>query len=75
MVFPAIAFLLVKFYTQNLMGNPYILYAIAALLNLLIMRYFYHFKLSQSAQGVILITFLIAMVLLFSGNFKIGANN
>jgi len=74
MIFPVIAFLLVKGGMGNLINNkPFALYAVIVLLNLLIMRYFYHFRLTKSGQGVILITFLIAMFLLFSNNYKIGS--
>jgi len=73
MFFPIIAFLLIKYEMGNIIDNkPLALYAIAALLNLAIMRYFYHFKLTHSAQGVVLMTFLIAMILVFYGEFRIG---
>lgn len=72
MIFPAIAFLLVKFDVGNLINNkPFALYAVVAMLNLLIMRYFYRSGLTKTGQGIILITFLIAMLLLFLGGFKI----
>lgn len=72
MIFPAIAFLLVKFDMGNLINDkPLALYAVVAMLNLLIMRYFYRHSLTKTGQGIILITFLIAMLLLFLGGFKI----
>jgi hypothetical protein len=75
LIFPVIAFTLVKFGMGNLINNkPFALYGFVALLNLLIMRYFYHFRLSKSGQGVILVTFFILMFLLFSTGYKIGAS-
>jgi len=58
----------------NLINNkPFALYGLVALFNLLITRYFYHFRLTKTGQGIILITFLIAMFLLFLNNYKIGS--
>lgn len=69
---PIIVYLLIQFNIGNFINNkPFALYGLAVLLNLLIMRYFFHFELTRSAQGIIFITFVITMVLLFSGSFKI----
>ncbi|TCK85816.1 hypothetical protein C8N28_1133 [Albibacterium bauzanense] len=71
-VVPMIVYLLIQFNSGNFINNkPFALYGLAVLLNLLIMRYFFHFELTRSAQGVIFITFVITMALLFSGSFKI----
>jgi len=65
-VFPGTAFFLISQGMGDIVNdNPYSLYALAALLNLLILRYYYHFRLTKTAQGVILTTFIIAMVLAF----------
>ena len=72
MIAPVIAYLLTLFNMDSIINNkPLALYAIAVLLNLLLMRYFYHFKLSRSAQGVIFVTFIIALGVLFIADFKI----
>lgn len=42
------------------------LYVIAALINLLIVRYFYRKGLEQTARGVIFTTFILAMLLIFT---------
>ncbi|WP_257669356.1 hypothetical protein [Parapedobacter tibetensis] len=65
---PTAAHLLTLFTSWNMViGNKSLsLYVIAALINLLLMRFFYRNALEQSARGVILITFVAAMVLLFT---------
>lgn|GEM_PF-5445459 len=47
-------------------------YIIAALINLLLVRYYYRNDLSDSARGVVLITFIGTMVAVFLGNMNIG---
>jgi len=42
------------------------LYVIAALINLLVVRYFYRKGSEHAARGVILITFVLAMLLIFT---------
>ncbi|PPL01890.1 hypothetical protein [Parapedobacter indicus] len=42
------------------------LYVIAALINLFVVRYFYRKGLEKAARGVILITFVLAMLLIFT---------
>lgn len=70
-VFPGAAFFLIQQGMGNIInGNPYSLYALAALLNLLILRYYYHFRLTKTAQGVILTTFILAMILAFGDKLQ-----
>ena len=65
-IFPGTAFLLIQSGMGNIINNnPHTLYGLAALLNLLVLRYYYHFKLTKTAQGVILTTFILAMILAF----------
>lgn len=51
-----------------LADKPLAFFAVAGLVNLLIMRYFYHSHLSKSAQGVIISTFIALLILLFLAN-------
>lgn len=70
---PVIVYLLIHFNMGNLINNkPFTLYGIAVVLNLLMTRYFFYLQLTRNAQGIILITFIITMVLLFSGSLKIA---
>jgi len=66
-VAPAIAHLLTLFTSWNMMlGNkPLSLYVISALINLLLVRFFYRNALERSARGVVLITFVAALLLIF----------
>lgn len=74
LVAPIIAFVMSRF---NLIGidigsKSLSFYAIAALINLLLMRYYYRNEMENSARGIILITFMSAMAVLFFGDAKIG---
>jgi hypothetical protein len=46
--------------------KPLGLYVIAALINLFLVRYFYRRELEPTARGVLLITFALAMLLIFT---------
>ncbi len=46
-------------------------YVIAALVNLLLVRYYYRNELSNSARGVILITFIATMAAMLLGDFSL----
>ncbi|SEL79277.1 hypothetical protein SAMN05421740_11063 [Parapedobacter koreensis] len=46
-------------------GKPLGLYVIAALINLLFVRFFYRNGLERSARGVILVTFVSVLLLIF----------
>lgn len=63
---PLIAFLAGRFSEMPalLAANPLRVYAIAALFNLLLVRYFYRDGQDRSGQGVVLITFLGLLVLI-----------
>jgi len=52
--------------------KPLAVFAVAGLLNLLLIRYFYHFQLSKSAQGIVFSTFIALLFLLFLGNLQLG---
>ena len=64
-VCPTIAYVLVAFsalaWTN---GNPLGVYAVAALLNLVLVRYMYRNDGEKTAQGIILITFVALLILL-----------
>lgn len=69
---PAVAHLLTR-YTDwaGLVGGKEIsLYVISALLNLLLVRHYYRNTLENTARGIILITFVAAIVLLFTKNLS-----
>lgn len=73
LIAPVIAHLLTLFTSWNMaIGNKSLsLYVIAALINLLFVRFFYRNVLEKSARGVILITFLAAIVLIFTKNLSV----
>lgn len=65
---PIVAHMLTKFTSLSFPfgSKPLGLYVIAALINLLLVRYFYRKGLEQAARGVILITFVLALLLIFT---------
>ncbi len=65
---PLCAHVLTRFTTLSVpFGSKQLgLYVIAALINLLVVRYLYWKGLEQAARGVILITFVSAMLLIFT---------
>lgn len=73
MVFPVVAHVLTELTTWNLaIGNKELsLYVIAALANLLLVRYYYRNQLENTARGIILITFAAAIVLIFTKNISV----
>jgi hypothetical protein len=70
---PFVAHMLTVFTSWNLaLGNkPLSLYVIAALINLLLVRFFYRNALEKSARGVILITFVGVLLLIFVGKLSV----
>jgi len=68
MLAPTIAHIVTKFTSlPMLLGFKSLgLYVIAALINLLVVRYLYRKGFEQGARGVILITFVLAMLLIFT---------
>lgn len=67
LVFPAVAHLLTKGGGLDIFsGRPLALYVIAALLNLMLIRYGYRNAYEKSAQGIILVTFAATLILLFT---------
>jgi len=65
---PLGAYLLTRFTTLSSLieSKPLALYVIAALINLVWVRYFYRKGLEQTARGLILITFALGMLLAFT---------
>ncbi|MFC3200021.1 hypothetical protein ACFOET_20540 [Parapedobacter deserti] len=51
--------------------RPLGLYAVSALINLLLVRFFYRNTLEKSAHGVVLITFAAALWLIFTQNLSL----
>lgn len=67
LIAPFIAFIMSRFNLTGIdIGNKNLsFYVIAALVNLLLMRYYYRNEMGNSARGIILITFIAAMAVLF----------
>ncbi|SKB69735.1 hypothetical protein SAMN05660226_02735 [Parapedobacter luteus] len=64
---PAIAYVLTLWFDSQRItigDRPTALYVIAALINLLLVRFFYRNELERSARGVILVTFAAALLLI-----------
>lgn len=55
--------------------KPAILYAVALLFNLLLMRYYYKTGLSKSAQGIIFMTFIIVIFVVSLGHLSLGTDS
>lgn len=75
LIAPIIAVIMSRFDITGIdLGSKYLsFYVIAALINLLLMRYYYRNGMSNSARGIILITFLGAMAFLFYRGGNLGA--
>lgn len=73
LIAPLTAFVMSRFNLTGIdIGNKNLsFYVIAALLNLLLVRYYYRNEMTNSARGVILITFIGAMSVLFFSEVKI----
>ena len=71
---PLIAHILSKYTTlpEFFSSKPLALYVIAALINLIAVRYFYRKEQEQAARGVILITFALAMLLIFTTKLSLA---
>jgi len=68
LIFPAAAHMLTKSGSlDTLVGSkPLSLYVVAALINLVLIRYGYRNAYEKSAQGIILVTFAATLILLFT---------
>lgn len=62
---PAIAYLLRTFSSVGTTMHPLSLYVLAAAINLLLLRFLYRGGLDRIAQGVLLVTFLAVLFLIF----------
>lgn len=62
---PLAAYLLKLFSSLGTTMHPMSLYVIAATINLLLFRFFYRRSLDQSANGVLLVTFIAVLCLIF----------
>lgn len=73
LVMPLLAFTLTRWTDWALLiGNkPLSLYVIAALANLLLLRYFYRRGNENAARGVIMVTFLGALLLIFGQGLRV----
>lgn len=67
LIAPLIAFIMSRFNLTGIdIGSKNLsFYVIAALVNLLLMRYYYRNEMGNSARGIILITFMATMAVLF----------
>lgn len=67
LIAPLIAFIMSRFNLTGIdIGSKNLsFYVIAALVNLLLMRYYYRNEMGNSARGIILITFIATMAVLF----------
>jgi len=67
MIFPAAAYLLTCSPANTLInGKPLGFYAVAALINLLLVRHFFRSDGEQTAKGIILATFVAVLALLLT---------
>jgi len=68
LLMPAVAHILTKYTSLPFLigSKPLGLYVIAALINLLLVRYFYRNGREPMARGVILITFALVLLLIFT---------
>jgi len=62
---PVAARLLKAFTPLGTTMHPLSLYVIAAVVNILLVRFFYRRALERSAQGVLMITFVALLLLIF----------
>jgi len=69
---PVVAYLLKSFTALGTMTHPLTLYVIAALINLLLIRFFYRNALDRSAMGIVLITFIALLVLILIGKLSLA---
>lgn len=71
---PVAAHLLSQFTTwaRILGGKEISLYVIAALLNLLLVRYYYRNEMEKTGRGVVLITFVATIILIFTKNLSVA---
>lgn len=69
LLFPATAYLLTSSSAIALLnGKPLGFYAVAALINLLLVRHFFRNDGARTARGIILATFVALLALLFAQN-------
>lgn len=71
--FPLLAFVLTRWtdWAMAIGNKPLSLYVIAALLNLLLVRYFYRQGKDNAARGIIFITFIGVLLLIFVKGVRI----
>lgn len=62
---PVVSYLLKLFSPLGATMHPLSLYVVAAAINLLLVRFFYRRELDRSARGILLITFVAALFLIF----------
>lgn len=74
LIAPFIAFIMDQFNLTGIdIGDKNLsFYVIAALLNLILMRYYYRNEMGNTARGIILITFIGAMAVLFFRKAALG---
>lgn len=70
---PTVAYLLSNYtnWSSYFSNKPLSLYVLAALINLLLVRYFYKNDMENNARGIILITFIGVLVLIFTRQIHI----
>ena len=72
---PVLAFVSISMgVTPFVEHKPAILYAIALLVNLFLMRYYYGKGLSKTAQGIIFMTFIIVIFVVSMGQLNMGTD-
>ena len=71
---PVAAHLLTAFtnWAALLSGKDIALYVAAALANLLLVRYYYRHGMENTARGLILVTFVATIVLIFAKNLSVA---
>lgn len=73
---PLLAFVCISMgFTPFVEHKPTILYVMALLINLLLMRYYYGKGLSKTAQGIIFMTFIIVIFVVSMGQLNMGTNS
>lgn len=74
LVAPAVAHLLSMFtnWATLIGGKEISIYVVAALVNLLVVRYYYRHAMENTARGIILITFVATLALIFVKNLSVA---
>ena len=73
-VAPLVAYLLngYSLLTTGYFSHPLSLYVLAAAVNLLIVRFFYRSERDRSGRGILLVTFLALLLLLFTTKLSLA---